>query len=218
MTDRPLIFSARMVRALIAGRKTQTRRILKHGWAPEHRIVSLPDGPNKGLRVIPCEAGDRYWVREAWRTEDGGEWDGLPPNALLPVNGKPPFLLYEADAKWSLNKSVGRIRHAMHTPRWASRLTLEVADVRVQRLQDITEEDAEAEGCVVGPVSGNAWETAEDMRLGADPWWPSARDWYADLWDSINGKGAWAENPWVAALSFTVHHCNIDELKMEHTA
>ena len=93
-------------------------------------------------------------------------------------------------------------------PRWASRLTLTVTDVRVERLQDISEADAIAEGCA--PLShpmGRAdllWH-----EIGPDQWQAPSR-WYRTLWDSINGAGAWADNPWVVAVSFDVREGNID--------
>jgi len=106
----------------------------------------------------------------------------------------------------------------MHMPRWASRLTLTVRDVRVQRLQDISEADAQAEGCLMDPEPDEYGglmpaEIAHDNGIG-DVGWDSARDWFANLWNTINGPDAWEANPWVAAISFDVHRGNIDEVTL----
>jgi len=96
-------------------------------------------------------------------------------------------------------------------PRWASRLTLHVTDVRVQRLQDISEVDAVAEGVAPFLTSGayvSPENTGNGQRVGY-----SAYDLYRDLWDSINGAGSWEANPWVAAYTFTVEHANIDQAR-----
>ncbi|MBN9272841.1 MAG: hypothetical protein J0J15_21885, partial [Mesorhizobium sp.] len=101
-------------------------------------------------------------------------------------------------------------RPSIHLPRWASRLTLTVTDVRVQRLQDISEEDAQAEGCIKLKVTGRAAEFTGSQYLGLH--WPSCRAWYRDLWDSLNvARGfGWDANPWVVAVTFAVAHRNID--------
>lgn len=94
-------------------------------------------------------------------------------------------------------------------PRWASRLTLTVTDVRVQRLQEISEEDARSEGAYVGKVTGRVADDHATMAFGQ--WFFTARTWYSDLWDRINGTGAWAANPWVVAYSFSVERRKIDQ-------
>jgi len=145
--DRPIIFSAPMVRALLAGRKTQTRRVIK----PQPQCEK-PELITRGIRFAK---GDRLWVRESFNPEvyelDGGD---------MPTEG--PKLLYRADG-YPYNGWIDPDtdeRHdecpwtpATHMPRWASRLTLDVTDVRVERLQDITETDAEAEGAYQGKAS-----------------------------------------------------------------
>jgi hypothetical protein len=210
MADRPILFSAAMVRALLAGTKTQTRRIIKDaptepGWicyeaAGERKWI----GPN-GYPSMPCALrfakGDRLYVREHWRTESRA-YDDLAPSEMdadYPV-------IYEADADWSTNKTVGRFRQGMHMPRWASRLTLTVTDVRVQRLQEISEEDAKAEGLEwVAPTWG--------IEGIADSWDADPVIAYAWLWESINGDGAWDANPWIVAVSFSVEKVNIDAVR-----
>jgi hypothetical protein len=118
-------------------------------------------------------------------------------------------IFYLADGGYSPSGSRGR--PGMHMPVWASRMTLVVTETRVQRLQEISEEDARAEGCFVGKATGRVFESLTHMRLGGQQW-RCARDWYADLFDAINGPDAWAANPWVAAYTFEVHRCNVASL------
>jgi hypothetical protein len=147
MTDRPILFSAPMVQSLIAGRKTQTRRIINKQAAHDAiavfgpKFLTLPG--NRDLLPVGVIPGDRLYVREAWRTWRSA--DELPPRDLIPHDGRP--LWYEADPfELRTGLDVGRYRHARFMPRWASRLTLTVTDVRVQRLQDISEADATDKG------------------------------------------------------------------------
>ncbi len=213
MADRPILFSAPMVRALLDGRKTQTRRILK----PQPTINSAgllvwengPDfiqGPRDdiagGQRI---KAGDRLWVKEAFRAQE--EFDHLSPRAIVETfeteigfASFPTF--YEADRKcddWSIEiwqqSPPGRLRASMHMPRCASRLTCTVTEVRVERLQDINRGDAMEEGCQF-----------PNMASGPDP-----RLWFRSIWTDINGTDAWEVNPFVVAYTFTVECKNIDE-------
>lgn len=180
--DRPILFSGPMVRALLDGRKTMTRRVLE----PETL------GADEAIR-IPYSLRDRLWVRETWAERLLGEAASYRAD------------VQDAPIAW---------RPSIFMPRWASRLTLIVTDVRVERVQEISEEDARAEGCFKGHASGRVFNDRTSMRLGGDEW-SSARDWFADLWDSLNasrGHG-WDANPWVAALTFDVHHRNIDALR-----
>jgi len=188
MRERPILFSSPMVRAILDGRKTQTRRVVTPPrWAEDGEVtvssaVSWPwawcDGE---VRDVPCPygaAGDRLWVKETW----------------APASGETGGCFYaadEADGPWSETDKVafldgGRWRASRFLPRWASRLTLDVVAVRVERLRDITEGDARAEG--VDP----------NYRAGE-----TARALYAHLWDQINGKRApWASNPYVWVVTF----------------
>ncbi|TIL34252.1 hypothetical protein [Mesorhizobium sp.] len=218
MADRPILFSAPMVHALIANRKTQTRRVLNPQPEADAKFAGVErDGSwlfTKGCfygKLKPrYTVGDRLYVREAWRTESHA-YDDLAPSDMdadYPV-------IYEIDADWSLNMSVGRFRQGMHMPRWASRLTLVVRAVRVQRLQDIGEEDAIAEGCA--PLGSEF--LIPGQYLYSDPSKPrtaiSATSAYESLWNQINearGYG-WDANPWIVAVSFTVEHRNIDEAR-----
>lgn len=216
MTDRPIIFSAPMVRALLDTRKTQTRRVLKPQPEPFEIApgqmcevaAELIDGESvPRLRLgrvltthkIPFAPGDRLYVREGHMLchafgqgrDDGmrwGPWGGMP-TTISP--DKTQVAYYRASFE---RCDPHRWRPSIHMPRWASRLTLTVTDVRVQRLQEISRGDAMEEGCPF-----------QNMADGPDP-----RGWFRDLWNSLRGPDAWDANPWVAALTFTVEHRNID--------
>lgn len=203
--ERPILFQGAMVRALLAGTKTQTRRVVKgvaldwlhpDGFTPEfvaHRENGLcPYG----------KPGDRLVVRETWQYYDWTE-DGYPFVRYAADNASVLHEHFSEDWAerlqdvWVDLSSVENLtidnrardrrwRPSIHMPRWASRILLEITEVRVERLQSISEADARAEGCV-SDVEGDA------------------ADHYASLWDSINGKRpgmAWADNPWVCAVSF----------------
>lgn len=227
MTDRPILFSAPMVRAIIreieqpGTGKTESRRVIlpqpvSHMlgfWRWEGRvpggeafIQSSEEGLAHSLLVhaVRYEIGDRLYVREAWRTESRA-YDDLAPSDM----GGEETVIYEADSDWKANKTVGRLRQGMHMPRWASRLTLTVTDVRVQRLQEITEADAIAEGCPVSTVPGTIGHPL--CQLGFNEM-GTPIFWFRKLWNGLNaarGHG-WDVNPWVVAVTFTVEHSNID--------
>ncbi|GLK86633.1 hypothetical protein [Ancylobacter defluvii] len=241
MADHGKLFSAPMLRALLAGTKTQTRRTIG-----EVRVLATPESAAFTLRgdalaramqnaagflrveddIWTWEAdaywhqapvtrtrwnarighapGDRLWVREAWRAPMN--FDRTKPRDI-PAGS---VVSYEAGGD-GINLS-GKRRASMHMPRWASRLTLPVTEVRVQRLQDITENDALAEGVVPHP-NGGFWVPGVEHPNPDFPYLsrPTAREMYAALWDVLNGSGAWGANPWVTVTSFTVRHRNIDE-------
>jgi hypothetical protein len=239
MTDRPSIFSAPMVRALLDGRKTQTRRALPEGcdsveppyvarYTEGARAVWVSDDSNvHGFSgAAGAAVGDRLWVREAWRSAKNidhmNSADIAKECALAGYVGTWAPIQYEADGArdywtqddWPNCSEAGRYRHARFMPRWASRLTLTVTEVRVQRLQDISEAEAVAEGiefCSPPPRGLSGWRDYGDKpgdmtrRYFADP-----RVSYSTLWNSIHGPDAWDANPWVAAISFTVRKGNID--------
>lgn len=201
MTSRPIIFSGPMVRAILEGRKTQTRRVLK----PQPSQVSgsavwFDWQPGKEPPKPYCKPGDLLWVREAFIGARG--YDAQPPSKW---GNKPTW--YVADGapdgdSWRFLSD--RVHPSIHMPRWASRITLIVEDVRVQRLQDISEEDAMAEG-VDAYLPGHGCATAVEARaLRAEgyPYSPSYRDGFGVLWTRIHGPGAWEANPWVAAITF----------------
>jgi hypothetical protein len=228
MTDKPILFSGPMVRAILEGRKTQTRRVLnlpkksfsggpiyEHpkmgGWEPtilggggcfrfgkSGEKIPAPETvgiwhQTTGVAVqIPIQPRDRLWLRETWKL-------GLSDHQCAG---------YQADMQYQCGKPIHdgphRWRPSMFMPRWASRITLLVTDVRVQRLQDISEEDAKAEGIF-----------ATDFWREEHP--PSIC--FSVLWDSINAKRpgcSWADNPWVAAITFTPVFQNIDAIEATH--
>jgi hypothetical protein len=208
----PIPFQGAMVRAVLAGTKTQTRRVMKpqpepiggegrHAhWSWRGGLYALRMYPEQStlLKFCPYGApGDRLWVREAWRTTY--PWDSTPPRDL-PGNVD---LHYEADGRPNAHFCFGKLRPGMFLPRAASRIALEVTGVRVERLQDISEADAIAEG-VERVVIGDGWRRYADAASEAAGLHPcvSARDSYASLWESINGPGSWAANPWCWCVSF----------------
>lgn len=177
MTDRPIIFSAPMVRALLAGTKTQTRRVLN---------------PRKGAR----RAGDRLWVREAWAQP-----------ALCP----PQYRATSTERIGYWDPRIGPWASPIHMPRWASRLTLIVESVKVERLQDISEDDARAEGvcAFVESLDEVPWGTIsqKDRDALVLVTYGSAVNAFAHLWDTLHGP---TDNLWVAAYTFRVEKRNID--------
>lgn len=216
MKARPILMSAPMVRALLDGSKTQTRRIVKD--IPWHEGVNQRfsqlralhaaglwqfHGSEDASRPFRCpygQPGDLLWVRETtafWWSKgkptrvagyradvDDPDWDGFG-------HDDPWWLSFD----WT---------PSIHMPRWASRLTLELTGVRVERLQDISEKDGRAEGMEPFGFGWRAWE--------GQPHVLHARHAYQDCWNSINGFGSWNENPWVWVLTFKVHRCNVDQL------
>lgn len=189
MKERGILFSGRLVRAILAGRKSQTRRVLgNRDWVPASGgFTPAPTSRQYG------EAGDRLYVREAWRTVES--LDELRPVQLaetVPIR-------YEADGaeRGKFREPVGRYRHGRFMPRWASRITLEVTDVRVQRLQDITAEDALAEGVELGVPLDVIANGERSKAVYFD-----ARVAFAHLWCGVNGPDAWKANPWVWVIEF----------------
>lgn len=224
MTDRPILFSAPMVQAILreirnpGTGKTQTRRVLKpqppeashfhsklNAQSGQVAIFSHPLSNEQWKRSLTYSPGDRLWVREAWRAERS--WDNRPPRDLFAADP----IWTEADGEWSdivspsSGFTIGKLRPSMFMPRWASRITLDVTDVRVQRLQEIDEQDAKAEGVTEGSI--------RDEVSGVLEGW-SAKTSFRTLWDSLNADRApWADNPWVVAVTFRPHLCNIDQME-----
>lgn len=207
MTDRPLLFSAPMVRALLDGRKTQTRRPLKTIKGLTIGDV-LRDG-EKSSCVTLCArhqvqeprfaVADRIWVRESvcWVSAHG--WK------------------YRADeddlSDFREQGEVSKWYPSIHMPKHASRLTLTVTDMRVERLQDITESDARAEGVGIDEIAHLDFGDMPGVRsVATGNLCSSHKDAMREIWNSINGPGAWDANPWVCALTFTVHRQNIDAM------
>ncbi len=200
MTDRSLPLRGPMIRALLDGRKTQHRVPLK---PPYGTLEYLPNGTWRPIctKFFP---GDRLWVREAHALVPSSAYrmsEGVA-QALDPQDRDRACVYREG---WELSKP-GSWRPSIHMPRWASRLTLIVTDVRVQRVQEIIEADAVAEG--VEPFGhGAAFVQLPDAKT-----YSTTRGCFAVLWDHIHGPGAWAANPWVCAITFDVHHRNIDAM------
>lgn len=211
MKERPILFSGPMVRAILDGRKTMTRRIVKPqplsgyafadyktdlgypaslgrlwaGWWPSDRR----DGSPIYYKCPYGQPGDRLWVRETW-----AEVGTLDPGFLVYRATYPECL--PAGLENVPDASAVRWRPSIHMFRWASRSILEITAVRVERLHDISEEDARAEGCP--PCLG-----LSECGGGCDCC-ESARPvkWFRDLWSAINGAGSWDSNPWVWSVSF----------------
>jgi hypothetical protein len=220
MKERPILFSAPMVRGLLNDTKTQTRRLIKpqpyvdpqgnfcwNGWnygqdfsGPHIQAIASPLPSSRTGRVL-CpygKPGDRLWVRETW-----GMFKKTPDNhvhACVRGDGRPSGFEphYRATDTWEM--PVGAWRPSIHMPRWASRITLEITEVRVERLQDISVADAIAEGIESEP--GTAHWKNYDTSPGGWRYWESPIQSYRTLWNSINGPDAWDANPWVWAVSF----------------
>jgi hypothetical protein len=223
--ERGIMMSAPMVRATRRDLKLQTRRAVKKAWVHERQHVRVMrnertgqhwaffwnDGDQDalGVRCPYGQPGDRLYVKEAWAVH--WMYDDLPPSKLGTtkdrLNGDNVW--YRADPEGTRGSDDcpaegrrGRWRSSMFMPRWASRITLEITGVRVDRLQDISEEDAKAEGVepyksvgadqrVPGPGFNGVLLADQPHRLP-----------FADLWDRIHGDGSWVLNPWVWVVEF----------------
>ncbi|MGN8062753.1 hypothetical protein ACTJK4_13935 [Ralstonia sp. 22111] len=208
-----------MVRAILDGRKTQTRRILKPqpmhpGFASRHTLATDDEGQDLYVgsatlaSPIRCPYGkpsDRLWVRETWSPrivhtcyDMGCDCDNVWVDYVAGGEGK-HFSGGDIPDDWYMPQAAlkGRTVPSLHMPRWASRITLEVTGVRVERLNDCSDEDARAEGAVcVDEVSGREVLFPGASNAG------SFRFGYQHLWDTINGNGSWASNPWVWVVEF----------------
>ena len=194
MKERPILFSAEMVQAVLEGRKTQTRRVVKPQPTGNTKDIRLKDNlqwymPYDGpLKQCPYgQVGDRLWVREAWAVNR--YHDKLAPRHI----DKDSSVFYLADEHctfpYDAGCSTGKTRPSIFMPRWASRIMLEITDVRVERLNSISKADALAEG--ITPEKGTHDEMPIDSQLG-----------FYDLWCRINGQESWADNPWVWVVEF----------------
>lgn len=176
LKERPILFSGPMVRAILAGTKTQTRRLVKARaleWlGPDMFTPEYVADPANGLCPYGVP-GDRLWVRETWQ-------ENTPPSGYI---YRADDVAGHIDTGW---------RPSIFMPRAACRIRLEVTDLRVQRLQDISEEDAKAEGVALT-------ETVREARV----WHASHRAAFAGLWEILNAKRApWDSNPWTWAITF----------------
>lgn len=195
----PILFSAPMVRAILAGTKTMTRRLVKpqpEPWPANPAFLRRSDDlltlEQLAARSPYGAPGAKLWVRETFSLEQAAETDDT-------ISYRSDGACHERDgericsrAPFKVGADALRWKPAIFMPRWASRITLEVTSVRVERLQEISEEDAKAEG--VDSVSLS--DVPRNCTL-------THRDDFAQLWDTINGKKApWASNPWVFVVSF----------------
>ncbi|MBN9687160.1 MULTISPECIES: hypothetical protein [unclassified Corallococcus] len=226
--ERPILFSGPMVRALLDGRKTITRRLMKpqptidrmgnlcwKGACFGQGLDGRPWARELNRRSPLGQPGDRLWVRETWalafpHTDESGryveDWSDWTRKIPKKDPGSGWQVLHAAtygEQSEPVEDRGFRYRPSIHMPRWASRLTLEVVSVRAERLQDITEEDAKAEGVmpVDDPFQGDAeyWQCYEPkcVREGGCAGVLSARKSFETLWRSINGAESWDANPWV---------------------
>lgn len=226
MREIPILFNDEMVRAILDGKKTQTRRVVKWpAWVPEKdRIKILPTGicrveDGRVVRRMRCpygEPGDALWVREAWRITS---MDGAfcPRRAAYRAGGERPLYVSTGQqgaeppsypvaalrSLWARESDPVKWCPSIHMPRWASRLTLRVTSVRVERVQGISDADIAAEGLT---VTAPATETTPaigyvDLPSG-NRIHSTLRGCWEDLWTSVYGADSWSENPWVWAVSF----------------
>lgn len=225
MKERPILFSGAMVRAILSGQKTQTRRVVKHRWPHlwqepwyatgcvlddlpgqtgafmEFRHRSQDEAGFSGSpasTLVPCpygQPGDRLWVRECFADEAGG---------TRKFAGE--HIYYRADGD-GVDLQGGRWKPSIHMPRWACRIVLEIVSVRVERLQDISESDALAEGILADSFEHNGQRYFRDYRLtdaeaSTQPALTCPRESFRSLWESINDPESWQANPWVWVVEF----------------
>lgn len=212
MKEIPILFSGEMVRGILEGRKTQTRRVVKpqpqlisgrfefsgnqeDAWPEPQVWLALTPSGKFGLNRPPyyrCPYGApgyQLWVRETW-CQYIDVMSGKREDVRLAYRATDEM---QFPMKW---------RPSIHMPRWASRITLEVTRVRVERLQEISEEDLKAEGLALpSPYIGVGFggEVIESEHIDKDPW-----HWFAELWDSLNAKRGygWEANPWVWVIEY----------------
>lgn len=237
--ERGMIFNGEMVRAILDGRKTQTRRIIKNqregeSWSVKSAVVPRCPGhthdwwlptatrPYSALPRCPFGAvGDRIWVRETFQ---GPLFDFEQMEAYQDDSSKfkkPEFCVYKADGKpapefFDADENLHCCwRPSIHMPRWASRITLEITDVRVERLNSISDADCIAEGIIPVPKDrDDDHQFWRDYRLSGDGTFcvPTPRESFESLWKSVRGKsfdqkedtgpGSWHANPWVWVIEF----------------
>lgn len=193
-----MIFNGEMVRAILDGRKTQTRRIIKPQpvmYEPGQSI-HVSDMINDALRCPFGAVGDRIWVRETWAEAGAGAPDlklyraNYPQHVPTHYENVPPV----DEIRWT---------PSIHMPRWASRLTLEITGVRVDRLNGISETDAEAEGIDMEALfdAQDCYDCIADHNMTGRP---TATGAFKYLWESIYGEENWQANPWVWVIEFKV--------------
>lgn len=226
MSIRPIIFSTPMIRAILDGRKTQTRRMLR---IPAHLdgedaelqhfqgvgpglAAPMRDNPEHRCGVFqPFAVGDLLWVREAWWNVCAS--DGATATAPGSHPGR-DAAFFVADHPEFPPCPHYRKRPSIHMPRWASRLTLRVTVVRIQRLLDISEDDALDEGFVPGPLGDPMPETliGGGWTISSPGGWASAAGHFQVLWQELHPEWDGFSSPWVVAITFDVIRANVDEI------
>lgn len=201
--ERPILFSGPMVKAILEGRKSMTRRVVKPKYQPFiDNLLKNFLGGEWGNRPLPYKKGDRLWVKETHLPDPpiNGDWDyymfndgdgRLNLNAIPERYRNSEYVIYRAswtgiDLRW---------RPSIFMPRWASRITLEITNIRVERLQSITAMDAVSEGIERSNAVGVRDRAIDEVTM------------FRDLWDSINGKTyPWSSNPFVWVVEFKRVH------------
>lgn len=219
MKERPIIFNTTMVKAIIEGRKTQTRRLVKpqpkffkgnaggHWWRCTHvqsmvRVEEELQNPGEYYKGFIDEVnpfgkkGDRLWVRETFRFYDSDECPHADFPCGCPRNGTPLFKASHDcgdGEKW---------KPSIHMPRSASRIMLEITKIRIEQLNQISNQDAVQEGLLKLPASGRYVVNRGDQYFGAASTNPT--EVFKWMWESIYGSRAWELNPWVWVVEFNV--------------
>ena len=202
--ERPILFSAPMVRAVLDGRKTVTRRPVKvqprsradiGSYGKGQPFIRNPDVTKRNPECPFGNPGDRLWVRETWYCDHYEVMRGpyLKPDDLDVIEARDDgTLVYAADGLTPYEADQPVWKPSIHMPRWASRILLEITDVRVERLQDISRADIRAEGLQCPP------------ELASDDVSPNYRDWYPEAWKELwnSTGGDWDANPWVWVVEF----------------
>ncbi|GAB0077155.1 hypothetical protein I4I80_04050 [Pseudomonas syringae pv. tomato] len=209
--ERPILFSAPMVRAILCGQKTVTRRAIKPqptwngkwfqwaGHAPDSKHGAVGGNNIEAARLMNFSSpygkpGDRLWLRETWYCDHFQVLRGpyLKPEDLDVVEAREDgTLVYAADGLAPYEQEQPTWKPSIHMPRWACRILLEITDVRVERLQDISKEQAIAEGVM---------SCERDIDPDGNDYSPI--ELFGGLWSSINGAESWNANPWVWVVEF----------------
>jgi len=219
MKEKPILFSTEMVRAILGGRKTQTRRIIKpqptRPWNMCTACMTSGNYTRSGIHFkfsyddykrrpeiaihpnLPFWEGDRLWVRETFARTGDNFHDDWPGHGDYYYKADDPFSELEPG---SPTKGIFKWRPSIFMPREACRIILEVRYVRIERLRDITEEDAMAEG--IEEINGGFKNYGKSYPLKEFGWGDKAILSYMSLWESINGKGSWFNDPWVWVIDF----------------
>lgn len=209
--EKPILFSTPMIQAILAGQKVQTRRVVKyhhHSHIAEWSVFDHPDFPlyvphdrfgrvfGEGIKCPYGKVGDTLWVREKWYDDFG-----LPRNEQEIADREGVYYRADGEASTQFEDYADlKWKPSIFMPRWASRINLLIKDIRVERLQDISEGDAKAEG--VSPIGVPIVNPENGHHLGDEP---SYKYGFMELWDKINGKKyPWESNPWLWVIEFEV--------------